>query len=76
MLSHENVNTVASCHRTDKRPRPMEVGSSAVCPARYVLLPQFDALCQFDIDQKFGSMAPKFDLIVINGTIVTASDIR
>lgn len=25
---------------------------------------------------EFGNMAPKFDLVVINGTIVTASDIR
>lgn len=54
----------------------MAVGSNAVCPACCVLLPPFDARCQFGIDRIFGNMTPKFDLVVINGTIVTASDIR
>lgn len=72
----KNTDTVASCHRTtDKRHRPMAVGSRAVCPARCVLLCQFDTLSQFDTDKTIENMAPNFDLVVINATVVTASDI-
>jgi hypothetical protein len=45
--------------------------SRMLCP-----ITPIDACCQFGIDQIFGNMTPKFDLVVINGTIVTASDIR